>query len=119
VTDFKVEVAVTCERTGRTERVAMTLEEAAAYQAALETKKACTTAVTDFLASLPPHQPDLVVSFRGKHLVLTTVAPGKDATVLKLLHDLTLAEMFNSQSVEENKPRSSGKRVRSISVDVD
>ena len=119
MSDFKVEVPVTCERTGKIERVEMTLADAADYQRTLETKKASTLAVEDFLRALPPEQPDLIVSFRGKSVVLTTVASNKDSTVLKLLHDLTLSNIFPSDATEENKTRSSGKRARTISVDID
>jgi hypothetical protein len=98
----------------------MTLEEAAAYKTVRETKEACTQAITDFFAGLPPEQPDLVVMFRGKRVVLNTVAPSKDATVLKLLHDLTLSDVFKGDAAPEaNKKRSSGKRARSVTVDVE
>ena len=94
MTDFKVEIPVSCDRTGRLERVSMSLEEAAVFQKSAVLKKEMSETIETFLKGLPPEIPDLVVMFRGKVVVLNTVLPGKDHTVNRLLHDLTQSERF-------------------------
>ena len=118
MTDFKVEIPMTCDRTGRTERVSMTLEEAANVQKFASVKREMSETIETFLKGLPPEVPDLVVMFRGKVVVLNTVLAGKDHTVLRLLHDLTQSDVFpTTPTAQEEGPdakntKNGGKRKR-------
>lgn len=111
MSDFKVEIPVTCARTGKLERRQMTLNEVVEYQQALTLKRELSEQVQSMLANLPVEAPDLVVMFRNQVVVLDTVLPGKDATVLRMLHDLTQSPVFPEVEVPpRNKRANSGKR---------
>lgn len=112
MTDFKVEIPMTCDRTGRTERVSMTLEEAANVQKFAGVKREMSDTIETFLKGLPPEVPDLVVMFRGKVVVLNTVLPGKDHTVNRLLHELTQSDAFPESDKSDKNSKNGGKRKR-------
>jgi hypothetical protein len=116
VTDFKVEIPLTCDRTGRTERVAMTLDEAANMQKHASLKKEMSETIEGFLKGLPPETPDLVVMFRGKVVVLNTVLATRDNTVLRLLHDLTQSDTFPETATDVRKNTDNGGKRKRLST---
>lgn len=116
MTDFKVEIPLTCDRTGRTERVAMTLEEAASMHKHASLKKEMSETIEGFLKGLPPETPDLVVMFRGKVVVLNTVLATRDNTVLRLLHDLTQSNTFPENATDVRKNTDNGGKRKRLST---
>ena len=116
MTDFKVEIPMTCDRTGRTERVSMSLEEAATVQKHAALKKEMSETIEGFLKGLPPETPDLVVMFRGKVVVLNTVLATRDNTVLRLLHDLTQSDTFPENGAEVRKNTDNGGKRKRLST---
>jgi len=109
--EFEVEVAVTCDRTKRTHKVAMSLDDAAAHKQKLVDKQANAQEIISFLGGIPHPKPDLVVMFRGQMVVLPTVVNTKDSTVMRLLHNLTGSATFPAPpATPRKKPGKNGKR---------
>jgi len=100
--DFEVEVSVKCDRTKKTHKIPMSLEDAATFKQKQVEKAANAQEIVSFLGGIPYPRPDLVVMFRGKTVVLPTVVDKKDATVMRLLHTLTNSPSF---PMPESKPR--------------
>jgi len=94
-TEFNVEVPVTCARTGRVSKMAMTVEQAAQWAAEQALRVDIADQVKSFLGGLPPEAPDLAVLYKGKVVVLGRVVtkPG-DNGVERLLHELTHSPVF-------------------------
>jgi len=115
--EFDVDVPVTCDRTKKTHKIPMTLEEAGRHQTRVAEKAANADEITSFLGGLPHPKPDLVVMFRGEIIVLPTVVDKKDATVMRLLHDLTQSPTFPKPAVKPRKKTAkNGKRESSPSA---
>lgn len=89
--EFKVEVPVKCDRTGKTVRVPMSLEEAKNFQSLKDKKQEAARYLEASLLDLHRETaPDLAVLYRGTVVVLPTILGGKqETTLVRLLHDLT------------------------------
>lgn len=93
--DFKVEVSVTCDRTGRVHKVPMTVAEAGEWAKNASVRKDMAEQVASFLKGLPPEAPDLAILYKGKAVVLQTViSKENDSGIGRLLHELTHAPEF-------------------------
>ena len=105
--EMLVDVPVKCERTGKVTKVPMTLLAAADYQAKLQRQTDAAKDVEVFLSDLHPDAcPDLVVAFRGRLLVLSTVVDSP--AVQRGLHLLTQHALFPDPSPK--KRAKNGKR---------
>jgi hypothetical protein len=109
--DFEVEVSVSCDRTKKVHKLAMSLDEAATYKKRLAEREANAQEVVSFLGGMPHPKPDLVVMFRGQTVVLSTVIANKEATIMRLLHSLTNSDIFPAPpSAPRKKEGKNGKR---------
>jgi hypothetical protein len=109
--EFEVEVLVTCDRTKKTHKIPMTLEEAGTHKKRVGEKGANAEEIRSFLGGIPHPRPDLVVMFRGEIVVLPTVVDKKDATLMRLLSTLTNSPTFPAPPVKPRKKSSkNGKR---------
>ena len=109
--DFEVEVPVTCDRTQKIHKIPMTLEQAGIHEKQLMEKASSGVDIRSFLGGIPHPKPDLVVMFRGEIVVLPTVVSKKDATVMRILNDLTQSPTFPKPAVKPRKKSgNNGKR---------
>lgn len=101
--EFAVEVIVTCDRTQKVHKISMSLEEAGRHKQNLADKVVTADEIKSFLGGIPHPKPDLVVMFRGEIVVHPTIIHKKDATVMRLLHDLTQSPAFPKPAVKPRK----------------
>lgn len=112
--DMLVDVPVKCDRTGKTTKRPMTLIEAANLQAATQRKQEAGKEVSAYLSDLHPDNcPDLIVLYKGRSVVLTTVT---DCTAIdRSLHMLTQHTKFPEPPAK--KRSKNGKRESSGDLD--
>lgn len=117
MSDFTVKVDVVCDRTGKLEQKEMSISDAQKYNALKIQREEMAGEVASFLNGLPSDvRPDLVLSFRGKTVVMSTVVEKKaDQGVLRVLHDLAPQAFPEVASTPRKKNANGGKSVTDTS----
>ena len=101
-----VELKATCDRTGKTDTLSMTTQEAEVFGKNRQEKEAIAEQLKTELTSLPEDKsPDLIVAFRGKVVALAHINPKSDDALARLLHDVTRdSGLFPKPAVNKRKP---------------
>ena len=106
MSDVNVELDATCDRTGKIEKVAMSITEAAQFHETRGARSAAAAALHKELKEIPDNKkPDLVVMYRGQICVLGNVNPKSDASLARLLHEVTTSPQFAKPTVKNRKSK--------------
>lgn len=89
-TDTIVKLEATCDRTGKTETLEVTIAEAQDFQTIRDQKSASAEKLEADLLKIPEDKmPDLILAYKGKVVILGNINPKSDDAMARLLHDVT------------------------------
>jgi hypothetical protein len=81
--DVRIQVPVTCDRTGNKYLITMSKESLNRYMVNAKQKHLAAEKISDFLNNLPTPHPDLVVFYKGKLVILETIVGKTDKGIIR------------------------------------
>ena len=105
MSEIIVELTAKCDRTGKTEKLPMSTDEAETFGKHRDVKSQTAATLLKELGSLSEGQmPDLIVAYKGKLVIRANVNPKSDDALARLLHEVTRdGDVFPKPATKKRK----------------